>query len=174
MRPRWWMVLAVALQITVLLVMVGMKWSTLTYGTKVLLKTHQVDPWDVFRGDYLTLNLEITSLDLNKVEHGKVDFEQNDTVYVALQQESGYWTAKSVSREKPGDGSVFIKGRVDYYFLGDTTLHVDYGIDSYYVPQGQGQRVDRRAALEAEVSVDRWGDSGLSRLLVNGSEIEFE
>ncbi|NPV93259.1 MAG: GDYXXLXY domain-containing protein [Firmicutes bacterium] len=174
MRHRWWMVLVVALQIAILLVMVGMKWSTLTYGTKVLLETRQVDPYDVFRGDYLTLSLDIGRLDLNKVEHQDQEFKQNETVYVSLQPDGRYWTARAVSRDQPSDRSVFIKGRVIYYLSGDPYLNVDYGIDSYYIPQGQGYRVDWQTPLEAEVSVDRWGGSALSRLLIGGQALEFE
>lgn len=175
MRRRMWFGLAVALQVGILLVMMGMKMYTLNYGTKILLKTRPVDPWDMFRGDYVVLNLEISQLDLGTVPHGNEEFKQNDTVYVVLKKGGRYWTARSVSHKRPADGSLAIKGTVGYYNDYEKTLNVNYGIDSYYVPEGQGKVIENAKVLaDAEVSVDRRGNSALSRLFLEGEEVKFK
>ncbi|PKM47314.1 MAG: hypothetical protein CVV03_04110 [Firmicutes bacterium HGW-Firmicutes-8] len=175
MRRRLWFTLAVVLQIIILVVMIGMKWSTLTYGTKILLKTKPVDPWDFFRGDYVVLNYEISDLDLKKVPADNNDFKRNETVYVMLKQEGRYWAARSVSHKPPADESLAIKGVVIYYSDYEKILHLKYGIESYFVPQHQGRTIENaRAALEAEVSVDRRGNSALARLFIEGREVKFQ
>lgn len=175
MGRRKWFILIVALQIAVLLAMIGMKWSTLTFGERILLKTLPVDPWDVFRGDYIVLNYEIATLDLDQVAHDDIIFKPNDSVFVVLKPGEKYWAAEGVYLHRPEDGSRFIKARVSYYDEYSGTLHLDYGIGSYYVPQHQGREIEnQRVPLEVEVSIDRWGNSAVSRLFLEGQEIEFQ
>jgi len=187
MRHRKKFVFAVALQIAILLVMMGMKWSTAAFGTKILLKTAPVDPWDMFRGDYVILSYEISELDLSKVPVDKNDFHQNETVYVQLKKQGKYWTAASISHRRPDAGSLAIKGKVRLYMEPQDTrklegsrenkelLILDYGIESFFVPQHQGKEIEQeRRSLEVEASVDRWGNSALVRLLIDGQEVEFQ
>lgn len=176
MRRKIWFVAAVALQIVILLVMIGMKWSTLTYGTKIMLKTLPVDPWDPLRGDYVILNYEISQLDLKKLPADSKKYNSNETVYVGLTQKGRYWEAGSVSHLRPQNGTLAIKGTVGWYDEYGNKLFVNYGIDSYYVPQHQGKDLERRsgAGLEAEVSVDKRGDSALSKIFYNGKELKFQ
>lgn len=176
MRRRIWFAAAVALQIVVLLVMIGMKWSTLTYGTKIMLKTLPVDPWDPLRGDYVILNYEISELDLKKISSDGKKYDSNETVYVSLSQKGRYWEAASVSHLPPKDGSLAIKGTVGWYDEYGKKLFVKYGIDSYYVPQHQGKDIEQKsgAGLEAEVSIDKRGDSALSKIFYNGKELKFQ
>lgn len=177
MRARWGFILAVSIQIIVLLTMIGLKWYTLAYGTKILLKTQPVDPWDFFRGDYVTLNYEINRLNLKVLPHDAGPYKRNQTVYVKLQQVGKYWEARSVHRQPPADGSLFIRGTVQYHenFDNINTLVINYGIDSYYVPQHQGRKIETAKVLpDVEVSVDRWGNSALSRIYVEEKEVKFE
>lgn len=171
MKRRLWFTLAVCLQIAVLLFMIGAKWSTLTYGTKVLLKTRPVDPWDLFRGDYVTLYYEISELDLNKISSEKEEYKTNETVYVTLEQKGKYWVAHSVSSTRPRQ-RLAIKGRVKYFY--EKNLVVNYGIESYFVPQHQGKEVEAdMMSLDVEVSVDKRGNAALSRLFFKGQEVIF-
>lgn len=106
----------------------------------------------MFRGDYVTLNYEISELDLKTIPHGKENFKPNDTVYVVLKKDGKYQSAVSVSHKRPDDG-----------------------IDSYYVPEGRGRVIENaRVQADVEVSVDRWGNSALSRLFLAGKEVKFE
>lgn len=175
MRRRLWFTLAVVLQIAILFTMIGMKWSTLTYGTKILLKTQPVDPTDFFRGDYVILNYEIATLDLPALGVSGEEFKTNDTVFVSLVKQGKYWVARSVSRNRPGDGSLFIKGTVTYYDSYSKKLNVNYGVDSYYVPQHQGKVIETaRVFMEVEVSVDKRGESAISRIFLKGQEVKFQ
>ena len=175
MRRKLWFTLAVVLQIIILVVMIGMKWSTLAYGTKILLKTKPVDPWDLFRGDYVVLNYDISDLDLKTVSADGENFKTNETVYVTLKKHGNYWTVQSVSHQKPGGGVLAVKGVVSYYSPYDKMLNLKYGIESYFVPQYQGSKIEKgRSSLEAEVSVDKWGNAALARLFIQGREVTFQ
>lgn len=178
MRRKQWFAVAVGVQIAVLVIMIAMKWSTLAYGTKILLKTAPVDPWDVFRGDYVVLNYEISELDLNKVPSDNKEYKINDTVYISLVKGQGkYWVPSRVSQNRPKDGGLFIKGMVNYFLEYEKKLFVNYGLDSYYVPQHQGKTIEnsaRSALVDVEVSISSSGDSALSRLFLNGKEIKFQ
>jgi len=175
MRHKLWFSLAVALQLAVLMVMIAMKWSTLAYGTKIMLETRPVDPWDLFRGDYVTLSYKISELDLHRIPADREGFKKNEKVYVTLRQQGKYWTADSVSHQRPSGDQLFIRGRVTYFWENERKVMLDYGINSYYVPQHQGRQIEtEQRAVEVEASIDRWGNSALSRLLINGTEIKFE
>ncbi|MFA5880719.1 MAG: GDYXXLXY domain-containing protein [Eubacteriales bacterium] len=175
MRRKLWFTLAVVLQIIVLVVMIGMKWSTLAYGTKILLKTKPVDPWDLFRGDYVVLNYDLSDLNLKTIPADISDFKNNETVYVVLKQQGRYWVADSVSHTRPSGGTLAIKGVVIYYNSGDKVLNLQYGIESYFVPQDQGRTIEKeRSSLEAEVSVDSSGNSALVGLFIQGKEVKFQ
>jgi len=79
--------------------------------------------------------------------------------------------------KRPEDGSLAIKGRVMYYseYENKKTLSVEYGIESYYVPEHQGRTIENaRVQADVEVSVDRRGNSALSRIFLAGKEVEFE
>lgn len=174
MQRKYWFILVVTLQIVFLVAMIGMKWSTLAYGTKILLKTQPVDPRDLFRGDYVILNYEISSLDLKLISTaGKKEFKSGDTVYVSLEKKDKYWTARTVTANKPDQ--LAIKGTVQYYDDYGKILTVNYGIDSYYVPEHQGLELERDMLnLDVEVSVDKKGNSALAKLFYEGKEVKFE
>lgn len=176
MRRKAWFVVAVTVQVAALLIMIGIKWSTLAYGTKIILKTVPVDPWDVFRGDYITLNYEVSTLDLKRVNSGNEKFKPNDTVYITLVPDGKYRAAAAVSHRRPESGKLFMKGVINYYDEFSNNININYGIDSFYVPQHQGKDIENngRISLEAEVSVDSRGNSALSKLFVDGKEIKFE
>lgn len=173
MRDRIRFILAVSLQIVILLTLIGMKWYTLTYGTKILLKTRPVDPWDFFRGDYVNLNYEISRLNLKVLPHEGGPYKRNQTVYVKLQQVGKYWEARSLHNQPPDDGSLFIKGIVQYHdnFDYNDYLVISYGIESFYVPEHQGREIETSQILpDVEVSVDSSGNAAISRLFINGKE----
>lgn len=109
MRARF--IAIVVFQILLLSGMVAYREYWVSTGVKILLKTTQVDPRDVFRGDYARLNYEITDIDLDTVS-SPGGFLWNDTVYVGLEKgPDGTFGAISAEKSAPPQG-IFIKGRV--------------------------------------------------------------
>src|SRR3989338_5741046 len=141
-----------------LLIIVGfvaIKEFTLQTGTDVILKTMPVDPRDLFRGDYVILRYEISTLDLNILKTDS-EFVENDKVYVSLDiDEEGYGNPTGVYRNQPEE--LYITGKVTN--VRDNQLTVEYGIESYFVPEGQGRVIERQTgkSLSVKVAVDKFG-----------------
>ncbi len=154
---------------------VAMKEFTLRTGKEILLKTVPVDPRDLFRGDYVILRYEISRLDLNKIAADNADFKTGDKIFVALNEENGYAVASRIFQNAPKDEELFIKGILQN--MHNKSLTIEYGIESYFVPEGKGKKLERRREeqkLDVKVSVDRFGTAAIKALLKNGKEISFK
>lgn len=172
----------VLLQSAALVGMVALKHHTLVTGTPVLLRTEPVDPRSLFRGDYVILNYAISSLDYADVE-GDDGFERHDPVYVMLREKEGFWDAVSIHREMPvhGPGSVVIRGDVQYSGIwtgGESRdgINVRYGIESYFVPEGEGREIElprNEGKVSIQVAVDDKGDAAIKAVLVDG-EVRYQ
>lgn len=148
---------------------------TLRTGKEVLLKTVPVDPRDLFRGDYVILRYEISRLDLNNIAADYTDFKIGDRVYLALNKEDGCGVASRIFRNTPRTEKLFLKGIVKN--VRDKNLTIEYGIESYFVPEGKGKEIERLRAgkkLEVRVSVDKFGNLVIKSLLIDGKEIGFK
>ena len=153
---------------------VAVKEYTLQTGTEVLLKTIPVDPRDLFRGDYITLNYEISTLDLSSLKTDSIGFNNNDWVYVALNKKDIYEIPSGVYKNAPKE-ELFIKGVVKY--VRDNKLGIEYGIESYFVPEGEGkeiERLQRSQTLDVQVSIDKFGNAVIKKLLIDGKEADFK
>lgn len=174
--------LVVVLQTAGLMGMVGMKYRTLTTGTPVLLKTEPIDPRSLFRGDYVRLNYAISRLDYDELE-GDSDFEKNDKIYVMLRKGEKFWHAASIHHEMPAHSpdTVIIRGEAQHsgIWTGGQSrrgINVRYGIENYFVPEGEGMALERPAAGEEVtlmVAVDERGDSAIKAVLVN-DQVRYE
>ena len=176
------LILVVVLQTAALVGMVAIKQRTLITGKPVLLETEPIDPRSLFRGDYVRLNYTISNLDYAEVE-GDNDFERHDQIYVMLREGEKFWEAVSIHHEMPvhGPESVIIRGEVDHIGIwtgGENRdgISVRYGIENYFVPEGEGLALERPAEGEEVtilVAVDRKGDSAIKAVLLNG-EVRYE
>jgi uncharacterized membrane-anchored protein len=155
----------VALQILLLVGLIGYKQFTLLTGERILLKTVPVDPRDMFRGDYVALSYEISRLE--SWQWQSHTFSKGDPVYVTLRRVGRFWDAASAAKSPPSDGRLFIKGRVSQVMRDG--LRAEYGIESYFVPEGKGRDLERAAGkgLVVEAAVDRHG-----RAVICGVSVE--
>jgi len=171
-------IIAVAIQLAILFIIIITKVATLTGGTDVVLRIRPVDPRDPLRGDYVTFNYDISSInsyivrDVNEIKNG-------NTVYVALREAGKYWTALTVSVKKPADG-IFIKGKVVSGGVkneGDiisprqsSDIRIIYGIEEYFIPEGKGQDfVFGDKETVARVMVDKNGNPVLKQIYVDNN-----
>ncbi|NEP55088.1 MAG: GDYXXLXY domain-containing protein, partial [Moorea sp. SIO3C2] len=58
--PLWRFLVPLAVQVAIVLSIPAQKVMTITNGTTVYLKTAPIDPYDVLRGRYVTLNYDIS------------------------------------------------------------------------------------------------------------------
>lgn len=162
---------------------------TLQTGREVLLKTVPVDPRDLFRGDYVTLGYAISTLNLSDgqaEDTNYMNYTNNGRIYLALQFKDGYGVPKKIYKKPPG-GELFIKGRakgITYERSRDNAsippvrkLRVEYGIESYFVPEGLGGELERLRwddkKIDVLVAVDRFGNAAIKKILIDGDEFKY-
>ncbi|MBP1931423.1 GDYXXLXY domain-containing protein [Ammoniphilus resinae] len=174
------------LQVLVLLGMAISHYAVEWYGEEVHLKTAPVDPRDLFYGDYVTLNYEISEIHLSQFK-GKRPPKEGDTVYVLLKKEGDYHQLVSASLEKPSvmeEDEQVVKGRVNFVtrqwdpqLQEDSPLqsfHVLYGFERYYVPEGTGKELEnKRGQFDVIVKVASWGQN-LSSLTFIANDVMTE
>ena len=152
---------------------VALKEFTLRTGEEVMLKTRPVDPRDLFRGDYVILNYEMSTLDRNSLPTDAANFTENDKVYVTLNKQENYGIPSGIYKNQPKEG-LFIKGTVKN--VRDSQVTIEYGIESYFVPEGKGWEIQRQSGrtLEVKVAIDKFGNAGIKTLLVDGQKVDFK
>lgn len=176
----------IVLQVLVLIGMAASHYAVEWYGDEVHLKTAPVDPRDLFYGDYVTLNYEISEIHLSQFK-GNRPPEEGDMVFVLLKKEGDYHQLVSASLEKPSvlatDEQV-VKGRVNFVtrqwdpkLQGDSPLqsfHVLYGFERYYVAEGTGKELEnKRGQFDVVVKVAPWGQN-LSSLTFIANDVITE
>lgn len=179
MRPSLRLGLVVALQTLALVAMVGMKQWTLATGKPIVLETRPIDPRSLFRGDYVRLGYAIGCLDPVALE-GDDKFKAHERIYVLLREEGPYWQPVSMHHERPelGDGQVAIKGEVKSFYCNGEVTHLDtrYGIENYFVPEGEGlalERPENEEVLSILLAVDDRGNAGIKAVLMDG-KVRYE
>lgn len=164
-RKRLFFILAVSCQLLILTGLASVKAYTLAAGTTVTLRTVPVDPRDIFRGDYVALNFEISSV------QSRQDFKTGEEVYVILRKGNPYWAAEEI-RSKPGQlrpSEVAIKAKIDYVDWRDKsndshTYRIHYGVEQAFVPEGTGRKLETEKHLSVQVAVDQFGNSVLKNV----------
>jgi uncharacterized membrane-anchored protein len=157
--------LLVSLQLVILVVIAAIPLRTLAKGQVVSLMVEPIDPRDLFRGDYVNLRYSLlSSIPLNRPS-GKM-FTPGDTIYVPLTLARGPGLPNPLALpELPTTihpGGLAIRGKV--VRTQSDSLHVEYGIESFFVPQGRGQEIERAKGITAEVAIDSRGRAVLRRL----------
>ena len=126
-------------------------------GHEILLKTVPVDPRDLLMGDYVILNYEIGQVPQ------EYEFTNNKEVYVTLTtDENNIGHISKISYTKP-DGNLFLKGKMSkcntIIPLWKNGKCISYGIESYYVREHTGHKLenDLREGALVRVSVGKNG-----------------
>ena len=151
----------VAAQILLLLAFIGSKEYTLRVGTTVVLQTVPVDPRSLLQGDYAILGYKISNLPSHLSE-----MSPGSALYVTLVERGEVWEARRYTTNKPSSDEVFIKGTVD------RRGGLDFGIGTYFVPEGTGHIIERAGDVKVEVSIDSRGKAVIKRVLVDGEPFD--
>ena len=160
----------------------------------VTLRTAPVDPRDIFRGDYVILNYDIARIRIAEVE-GDDDFGYDDDILVELTPDGDVWKAAAIwaSPHEPQPGNRIIRGRVNS-FIGQSrptsepgaeavpcpncgTVGIDYGIESYFVPEGEGRELEHQrneGRLTVDVALDDDGTPAIKQLRIDGEPVYEE
>jgi len=150
MRVRF-IVAAVLIQFLVLAWMAGEREIIYRTGRTVYLRTMPVDPQDHFRGDYVHLNYEISTIGKHLWRDGLKDRKQDDYSYrrrerdvriysVLKAGDSGIAELQYVTDRKP-ENDFFIRGRLQNTW--SNSMQVLYGIEAYFVQQDKGREMEK-------------------------------
>lgn len=157
----------VLLQVLFLLVVAGSYYGVDQFGKEIRLKTVPVDPRDLFYGDYVVLNYEISTLN-NSLWKGRELPEMGDPIYVVLAGEGDRYHAVSAHPSKPdvSAGQLVLRGTYDYSPIPET-MRISYGIERYYVPEGQGHQIEdltRNGNATVVLKIAPWGQIKITDL----------
>lgn len=159
--------IAIALQVIFLLGMIGIKQSTVVFGEKILLKPIPVDPTDPFRGDYVTIQYDISTIDESNLPKGA---QWGDTIFVSLENKGEYWGISSIDTKK--HGGIEIKGVIQSVY--DGKARIGYSVDTYFVPKKQGFREELQEFDKLLIEVAVWrGDAIVTNIMYDGEPLEF-
>lgn len=188
-RRALWFALVVALQLLLLLGLVGRHSYTLATGTEVTLKSEPFDPWDPLKGQYVRLRYNISTFQLTDTTGAAPPFQSGQMVWVTLKEGAPFWTVTTVTKERPavGPDEVAVRARVQWvqwwqdlkeppfaeFRNGQVSL--EYGVEEFYVPEGEGPKLEQqRDGITVKAKVDRFGQMALSQVLVNGEPVKWK
>ena len=164
MNRRWrrrWVLLAVLLQIGAVAAIALHKEWVLHNGRSLWVQTAPIDPRDIFRGDYVSLNYLFTRLRSEQIDPAlqQRGLRKGEAVYLAMRIDaSGLASALRLQLQRPD--FPYLRGWAsaewpywgyhlrsrrnrDGFKPGDWPLRVRYGIEQYYVEQGRGLELEK-------------------------------
>ena len=156
---------AVALQVLILLGVPARKAYTRATGRDVVLKVAPVDPYDVLKGYFVTLDYDI-SRPANFPQAPKFEFDE--VMYAIVEQQAdGVWTPVGIERELPNNlpaNRAAIRGHWD-------DRRIKYGIEEFSIPETKRQIVEEdlsknRNEARVDLKVDADGNAALLRLRI--------
>lgn len=176
-------ILLAALQSAVIGYQVGERTYILRTGTEIKLKTEAVDPRDLLRGDYVVLNYPISRLRVGQLVGPLPTTRKDVRFYVRLISDAdGFAVVKEASVEplppEPDtvvlitEPVVFVPGRDS-----NQTIAVRYGIERFYLPEGEGKALEQQrnqGAVTVAARVSASGKVQLRQLFVAGEPVYQE
>ncbi len=173
-------------QIGFLYSMIAGRAAILRDGQVVVLEVQPIDPRDLFRGDYVRLGYNISTIAEALLAEGTTGtaVPAGGAIFVQLapDAQTGIWNATAAAFDRTllddTDDTVVMAGTLQSAFAGDAgTLWVDYGIERYYVPEGEGRAIEdglgERTFL-MHVAVGTGGAAQVKALYDNGTMLYAE
>jgi len=155
---KFFLIAAIFFQLSALLWMALSREYVVQTGKVVKIQTAPVDPRDLFRGDFVRLDYDLSSLPASLLEPHLADrkLKKGQVLYVTLQQDSRELVkAGSVSDSRPDGNVLFVRGRLLSDWVRNkynaSTLSVKYGIEQYFVEQGKGIAIENRRGRRNEL-----------------------
>lgn len=175
-------VILAALQTGILLYMIASHALILAHGADILLKAAPVDPRDLLRGEYVILNYDISQVPVKTLVGERPKEEGDSTLFVRLEKHAdGFWGIAESSFDplpEKADTVVLETLPFDYRPNVDTeTIRVEYGIESYYVPEGEGHHLEQATnagRLSVAARVASSGAVQIRSLLLDGQAVYDE
>lgn len=169
------------LQTGVIGYLIASRAAILRSGAEVLLKTAPVDPRDLLRGDYVVLIYEISTISPDRITGDRPEQGGNHPLWVRLEKGvDGYWAVAEASfqplPQRPD--SVLAMATSSYSSSwGEVPVNARYGIERFYVPEGEGRDLENARGTEqlaVAVRVSTAGQAQIRALLLDGKPVYDE
>jgi uncharacterized membrane-anchored protein len=176
-QGRLWLALfLVALaQTGILAFLVADRVRLLRTGREITLPVRPVDPRDLFRGEYARLGYDINTLPGGLLQGPAPG--ANAAFFVVLERRDETWQPVEISSSKPQEPApdrIVLKARAAQGWplsAWHSSQRVRYGIERYFLPEGEGRRLESLAGdkkLAALIAVDGGGNAAIKGLLIDG------
>ena len=150
------LIITIFVQILIPSYMIWNKYDVLKNGTEVKIKVAPIDPYDIFRGRYVSLWYD-----------DGLSYEQSQGKYGILEiDEDGFAMVQKVVKEQPKDQLYLTSQNEDYFYIP---------LDRYYMEETLAPKAEEMISGEKEayVTIRIKGDkSVLSGLYIDGKPIE--
>ncbi|MGD1889461.1 MAG: GDYXXLXY domain-containing protein [Cyclobacteriaceae bacterium] len=115
--------------------------AVLAQGTEYKFRTAPIDPNDPFRGKYITLSFEDTTVPIVNEN----DWVAGESVYALLTiDEHGFAQIQSVTKEQPADDQDFLSTTVSYVSSnGNRQLTLQYPFNRFYLEESKAPKAER-------------------------------
>lgn len=150
-------------------------------GKEITVATNRVDPRDLLRGDYVIVGYDFSTISKSMIEGENPAGNRN--VYVALKEDKdGLWRvdrASFIPFNNLPDDEVQLRGVSTYQINSgrNQTIFLRYGIERYYVPEGEGRVLESNIAndkVTAVLSVAKNGQVQIKGMQLDGNMIYSE
>lgn len=158
--------------------------SILRSGTDVLLKTAPVDPRDLLRGDYVILTYDISTISTMSITGTRPETGEVARLHVRLKPGAdGFWTVSAASFDplaEEAGSAVLISQPVtiyDWEWQNAGNLTVSYGIERFYVPEGEGRPIEdgrNQGRVSVAVRVSEDGQAQIRALMLDNEPLYEE
>lgn len=150
------LIFTILVQILIPAYMIWGKYDVLKNGEEIKIKVAPIDPYDAFRGRYVSLWYDYD-----------ISYDQRQGKYGVLEiGEDGYAIIKNVVKEQPKDGLYLTSKDEDYFYIP---------LDRYYMEETLAPKAEEMLSGEKEayVTIRIKGDkSVLSGLYIDGKPVE--
>lgn len=182
-RNVWIAVALVAVvQSAALAWMVAGRVALLKQGREMTVEVIPFDPRDLFRGEYVVLGYSFSGTGDTTLPAGT---KRGDRLYATLKPGEGTkWDFVSVSTAYPVNidaGHAVLSGTASDVWpnqeQGTVKGRIRYGIETYYVPEGEGHGLEQQVRdhkIDAVLAVNSSGQAAIKALVVDGKRIHEE
>jgi uncharacterized membrane-anchored protein len=168
-------VLLCFIQLAVPSKMIFDKEQVLTTGHEYRFRTEPVDPYDPFRGKYVTLSFDAQRCTITD----DIEWGRGETVYVELTTDSaGFAIIRKLHKHEPSENVDYVSAKIGYSFGREITI--DYPFTRFYMeenkaPVAEQQYNSANRSMEkkvyAVVYVDK-GESALKDVMIDGVSLQ--
>lgn len=148
-------ILLIIAQLSVATRMIIQQEQIIQKGQAFLFKTAPVDPYDPFRGKYITLRFEAEDY----VTQDKQQWKAGEQAFVSLNTDpAGFAKVIKLSKTLPKDETPFFKATIGHYYPQDSVVNIaiNFPFNRYYMEESkapEAEKIYREAFLQSREDI---------------------